>query len=80
MARKIAVFGSNSFSGSAFIDYLLEQTPHQIIGLSRSPEKPDIYLPYKRHNDSRFKFYQADFNSDLTKIFNILNDFRPEIV
>ena len=44
--RRIAVIGSNSFSGSDFIDLLLNDERNNVIGLSRSPEKNLIFLPY----------------------------------
>ena len=75
--RKIAVIGSNSFSGSDFIDLLLEDDRNDVIGISRSPEKSDFYLPYKHHNSSRFEFYQLDLNKDSAKILDLLDTFQP---
>ncbi|MDZ8027435.1 MAG: hypothetical protein RMX97_22440 [Nostoc sp. DedQUE11] len=43
--RKIAVIGSNSFSGSDFIDLLLEDDKNEVIGISRSAEKSKLFLP-----------------------------------
>ena len=36
--KTVLVIGSNSFSGSDFVDLLLEKNYH-VIGVSRSPEK-----------------------------------------
>lgn len=80
MLTKIAVIGSNSFSGSDFIDLILEKKRFKVIGISRSPEKSEIFLPYKRHGFSRFKFYQMDLNRDLPKICRLLDDFKPQYV
>lgn len=80
MLTKIAVIGSNSFSGSDFIDLILEKKLFNVIGISRSPEKSEIFLPYKRHGVSRFKFFQMDLNRDLPKICSLLNDFKPQYV
>ena len=80
MLTKIAVIGSNSFSGSDFIDLILEKKRFKVIGISRSPEKSDIFLPYKRHGSSRFSFFQMDLNQDLKKICRFLNDFKPQYV
>lgn len=68
---KIAVIGSNSFSAGHFIDYILENTDYEVIGISRSPEYNPIFLPYKRHGDKRFKFYQLDLNNELDKIIEL---------
>lgn len=75
--RKIAVIGSNSFSGSDFIDLLLENDQNEVIGLSRSPEKSELYLPYKKKKSKRFRFFQLDMNKDMQKIIQVLDDFQP---
>lgn len=62
---KVAVIGSNSFSGSHFINYLLEKTDYEVIGMSRSPEKHPIFLPYKDRGEERFQFFQRNLNHDL---------------
>ena len=78
--RKIVVVGSNSFSGSDFIDLLLDDERNQVIGLSRSPEKSALFLPYKRRREARFKFYQMDFNHHMPQIIGLLDEFQPEFV
>jgi dTDP-glucose 4,6-dehydratase len=47
----IAVLGSNSFSGSDFIDLLLDDPRNRVLGISRSPEKPPWQLRYRRRAD-----------------------------
>lgn len=82
MAR-VAVIGSNSFSGSDFIDLLLEDEAHEVIGISRSPEKAALYLPYTRHGaalDRRYRFHQLDLNHDLTALLALLDREQPEYV
>lgn len=76
--KKVIVLGSNSFSGSHFVNYLLEKTNYEVIGISRSPEPHEIFLPYK--NKSRFKFYQLDLNRDLNKILEIIKTEFVEYV
>ena len=44
MPNKFLVIGSNSFSGAQFIKYLLEND-NNVIGVSRSNEINDVYLP-----------------------------------
>lgn len=77
MTRKILVIGSNSFSGSDFIDLLLEDKKNQVIGISRSGEKNAVFLPYKRHKKAKFRFHRADLNKDIGRIIEILDSFRP---
>ncbi len=78
---KVVVIGSNSFSGSHFVDCLLSNTRHTIIGTSRSPEKKDIYLPYKKNkNISRFRFCKFDLNEDMADLRKFLDEEQPEII
>ncbi|MBW2975187.1 GDP-mannose 4,6-dehydratase [Candidatus Woesearchaeota archaeon] len=78
--EKVAVIGSNSFSGSHFIDFLLDKTKYAAIGMSRSPEKKDIYLPYKRGSLSEFEFHQLDLNKDMGRILDILDKEEPPYI
>ena len=77
---KAVVIGSNSFSGSDFIDLLLEKKVYSVIGISRSPEKSDLFLPYKRHKNSDFKFYQMDLNRDMPQLVDLLKSFQPDYI
>ena len=77
---KVAVIGSNSFSGSDFIDLLLEKGTYSVMGLSRSAEKSPLFLPYKRHRGADFEFFQVDLNKDFAKLFRTLDSFEPEYV
>jgi len=79
--KTVAVIGSNSFSGSDFIDLLLSETGYRLIGISRSPEKEPLFLPYKRHADlSRFSFYQLDLNRDLSGLLKLLAEVQPAYI
>jgi dTDP-glucose 4,6-dehydratase len=78
--KKVLVIGSNSFSGSDFIDLLLEKENYEVIGISRSKEKEDIFLSYKKRSLENFKFYQIDLNLNLEKLNLILEDFQPEFI
>jgi dTDP-glucose 4,6-dehydratase len=77
---KIAVLGSNSFSGSDFIDSLLNWQGNEVIGISRSPEKSVLYLPYKQRENPKFEFYRMDMNKDMPQIVGLLDSFKPEYV
>jgi dTDP-glucose 4,6-dehydratase len=78
--KKVVVIGSNSFSGSDFIDLLLEKGEYEVIGVSRSSEKSSLFLPYKKRNLKNFRFYQIDLNKDLEKFSLILFDFKPDYI
>ena len=78
MSKKIAVIGSNSFSGANFCNYSLGQG-HEVIGMSRSEEPSEVFLPYKQ--DLRgFKFRQFDINHHLNEMIDCLNQFKPDYV
>ena len=76
---KITVLGSNSFSGSHFVDFALEQGS-EVIGMSRSPEPHPVFLPYKKKGNALFRFYQLDLNRDLAAIMQIVEEFRPDYI
>lgn len=80
---KVAVLGSNSFTGSHFVNYLLSQTDDQVIGISRSAEYANVLNPYryKRNPDPRrFQFARLSVNQDLNGILSLLDDFKPDFV
>jgi dTDP-glucose 4,6-dehydratase len=66
---KVVVIGSNSFSGSNFISFLLEND-YEVLALSRSSEYHEVFLPYKWSNktSSNFTFYQMDINKNIIQI------------
>ena len=78
--RKIAVIGSNSFSGSDFIDLLLDNDQNDIIGISRSPEKSALFLPYKKRKKAQFTFHQMDLNKHMSQLITLLDGFKPAYV
>jgi dTDP-glucose 4,6-dehydratase len=74
------VIGSNSFSGSDFVDLLLEEGTYRVIGISRSPEKSALFLPYKNRKSKNFQFYQIDLNKNITELNEILDQHQPEYI
>lgn len=78
--RKFVVIGSNSFSGSHFVDLLLDDEQNEVIGVSRSPEKSALFLPYKQRRSEHFKFYRMDLNQDMPQIVSLLDSFAPAYV
>ena len=78
--RRIAVIGSNSFSGSDFVDLLLETEGNQVLGISRSPQKSEIFLPYLKRKGADFRFVQADLNSDMDRLLGEIDAFQPQFI
>ena len=74
--KKVMVIGSNSFSGSDFIDLLLEKGGYSVVGISRSPEKSALFLPYKKNKNPDFKFYHMDLNKDMSRIIDLVDSFK----
>jgi dTDP-glucose 4,6-dehydratase len=79
--KKCLVIGSNSFSGSSYINHLLNND-FTVIGCSRSKSINNVFLPYslslKKNN---FSFFPIDINKDLPELINIIyNNEIPYIV
>ncbi|UGQ46595.1 GDP-mannose 4,6-dehydratase [Massilia endophytica] len=78
MQHRFLVIGSNSFSGAAFVAYLLERG-HSVIGVSRSEEPHPVMLPYKwREPKGSFAFHQVDLNRNLPDLIALMNEQQPE--
>lgn len=80
MKKKVVVIGSNSFSGSDFVDLLLEKGEYEVTGISRSPEKSPLFLPYKRKNGKDFRFFRMDLNHDFGKLSHLLTELQPDFI
>lgn len=79
-ARRWAVIGSNSFTGSHIIEALLGDGATEVIGISRSPEYAPMFLPYKRHDGGRFQFHQIDMVRQFEEAATLLDRLRPSVV
>ena len=78
--NKYLIIGSNSFSGTSFVDYLVRQG-NPVIGTSRSKEPNSAFLPYRwSENQNRFKFYNYDLNIHLDEIMDLVNKEKPEFI
>jgi len=77
--HRFAVIGSNCFTGSHFVDALLADDGNEVLGLSRSPEKDALYLPYKTRSLDHFRFRQANLSDD-SALLALLDEFQPEVV
>ena len=78
------VIGSNSFSGANFIEHILN-LGHNAIGVSRSKEYADVFLPYKwgkKKYDLKksFKFFQIDLNHNNDELVEIIDKYKPEYI
>ncbi|OUU53601.1 MAG: hypothetical protein CBC25_00030 [Pelagibacteraceae bacterium TMED65] len=74
------VMGSNSFSGSNFIDFLLKKK-HKVIGISRSKEIQKEFLPYKKNKNLKlFSFRKIDINKDIRNFKRIIQKYKPSII
>lgn len=75
------VIGSNSFSGGWMVDTLLARRPKSpIVGISRSPEKGEFFLPYKMRPSRNFHFYQLDILRQTKKIIALLDEIKPDYI
>jgi dTDP-glucose 4,6-dehydratase len=80
--QRIAVIGSNSFSGSHFVHHVLGATTAQVLGISRSPEYDTVFLPYRyqREPPARFRFAQLDMTIEGERLIQELHAFEPDLV
>ena len=78
--ERFLVVGSNSFSGASFVARLLREGS-EVVGVSRSPEPVDAFLPYRwGRSNGHFRFVQADLNRDLDCILGVAEEFRPQYI
>lgn len=63
------------------VDLLMEENPlNRVVGMSRSPEKSDLFLPYKSRESGNFEFHQIDINRDAARMFELLDEIQPQYV
>lgn len=80
MSELCLVLGSNSFSGSSFVNHLLTKGM-DVLGCSRSPEPHTAFLPYKwSKQQANFTFQQLDINKDLDELMDLVESKRPAYV
>jgi len=79
-SKPILILGSNSFSGSSFINELLSQE-FNVIGVSRSEEIDSVYCPYNRNiNLNNFTFKQINLNGGFKAIAELVNQNKIEYI
>lgn len=80
MSNRFLVLGSNSFSGSHFVKYLLDRDD-TILGSSRSEEPNFVFTPYRWDAAPKnFQFAQCDVNTQLDELLSLIKDFQPEYI
>jgi dTDP-glucose 4,6-dehydratase len=77
---KVCVIGSNSFSAIDFVDLLLEDSRYEILGVSRSPKKEELFLPQKLLSSPNYTFQQFDLNHDVEELSKALDQFQPDYI
>jgi len=78
-AKKFLVLGSNSFSGAAFVSYLIKQPDvDSVIGVSRSDEPDAAFLPYKQDENAstKFIFQRLDLNAHTQEILDTIKQHK----
>lgn len=81
MHDKTVVIGANCFSGQDFVDLLLDDPAAQVIGISRSPERSELFLRYKlRPHLSRYRYFQMDLNHDMLSLLSLLDTEKPSVI
>lgn len=80
--KKALVIGSNSFSGSWFVNLLLSKN-YYVYGVTRSLELSEVFLKYKSNKKIKnFKFFKKNLNnkSDLNFIIKLIKKNKIEYV
>lgn len=78
--RPILVLGSNSFSATNFMDYLLS-AGHRVIGISRSKEVAQVFRQYGTNtNLANFTFCRIDINHGAREIAEIVQSNQIEFI
>ena len=79
--RKFLVLGANSFSGQDFVDLLLDNPANEVIGVSRSEERSELFLSYKsRDYGTRYRYFQIDLNQQMPELLELLDAERPDYI
>ena len=86
--KTFVVIGSNCFSGSYFVNHALKNG-FNVLGISRSDEPNEIFLPYKwshldkdkfGKNIENYIFKKLNINTDLEKIMELILEIKPSYI
>jgi len=75
----VVVIGSNSFSGSFFVNHALSKGA-DVIGISRSHEPDPVFQPYMKCGEGKYMFHMLDLNKDLPAIMDVIEALRPKYI
>lgn len=74
----VVVLGAHCFSGQDFVDLLLDRPEVLVTGISRSPERPALFLRYKsRPETGRYRYVQMDMNRQMEELLALLDEIQP---
>lgn len=81
MSEKIVIIGSNSFSGSHFVNHCLTEGL-AVLGISRSEQPAKPFLPYlwQIKEPDNFSFEQFDLNHHTQEISNTIKAYKPDYI
>ena len=80
MKEKILIIGSNSFSGSNLTKHLLSKGI-EVIGVSRSCEPHNVFLPYKiNKNIKNFSFNKINIVNRTEELISLVKKKKPSII
>lgn len=80
MIESLLVIGSNSFSGSSFVNSALS-SGRRVIGVSRQEEIAPPYSPYFDNElIANFAYIQCDVNNDARRIASLCEEFKISAV
>ncbi len=75
----LLIIGSSSFSGATFANYALSKGV-KVIGVSRSSESNDVFLPYKWGDHTNYSYFTFDLNKHLGEIVELAYEYKPSFV
>lgn len=76
---KILILGSNSFSGSSFVNFLHRKTDHEIFCISRSPEPILSLSPHKWHK-KKYSFFSYHLVDNFEEIVTLIKKIKPKMI
>jgi len=62
------------------VDALLGDPKNKVVGVSRSPEYKDFFLPYKKRDNRNFSYHRIDMVRSFDKLAKLLDDEKPAVV
>ena len=71
------VLGSNSFTGSNFVNHLINLN-HKVVCVSRSSEAKQYLLGYPKKSSKKY-FYKLDLNKDHNKLVRLIKKKKTKI-